>query len=77
MLASSKLLAVRTTMKRSPRMVKRKNSPYKSHDRKAKTRVPAEATPTPLARRPLTARQKPPRAKAKTQSRTCRTVDLN
>ncbi len=39
------LHATRTLNRRSPRMVKRRNSPYASHDRNAKTRVPIDCTP--------------------------------
>jgi hypothetical protein len=38
--------ATRTIDKRSPRMVKRRNSPYKSFDRAAPRRVDADCRPT-------------------------------
>ena len=40
------LRATRTLNRRSPRMVKRRNSPYASHDRTAKTGVPIDCTPS-------------------------------
>jgi hypothetical protein len=39
------LHAVRTKSRRSPRMVKRRNSPYASFDRKTPRRVPIDWTP--------------------------------
>jgi hypothetical protein len=39
------LRATQTLNRRSPRMVKRRNSPYKSHDRGANTRVLMDCTP--------------------------------
>ena len=46
--ASSKMLATRTTNKRSPRMVKRRNSTYAAHNRKLPIRVPIDCTPRTL-----------------------------
>jgi hypothetical protein len=43
-------------------MVKRRNSPYATHDRSARTRVPIDCTPSaidPPARRPALRRAKP------------------
>ena len=42
---SAMLHATHTLNRRSPRMVKRRNSPYASHDRTARTRVPIDCTP--------------------------------
>ena len=47
--------------KRSPRMVKRRNSPYAPHDRRALTRVPIDSTPATIAPRTQTHRPRPPR----------------
>ncbi len=53
MLAESALLrATRTLNRRSPRMVKRRNSPYASHNRNLPIRVPIDCTPTILAAAP-------------------------
>ena len=61
--ASAAKRATRTLHKRSPRMVKRRNSPYASHDRNARTQVPIDCTPAmlgPMPRR-TTAQRAPPR----------------
>jgi hypothetical protein len=39
------LRATRTLNRRSPRMVKRRNSPYASHNRKLPIRVPIDCMP--------------------------------
>lgn len=43
--ACARIRATRTLNKRSPRMVKRRHSPYATHDRRAPTRVPTDCTP--------------------------------
>jgi hypothetical protein len=46
--ASGELKAVRTLEQRRPRMVKRRNSPFESHDRKRAGKTAIDATPTLL-----------------------------
>jgi hypothetical protein len=46
---STMLRATQTLNRRSPRMVKRRNSPYAPHDRTARIRVPMNCTPHALA----------------------------
>jgi hypothetical protein len=46
--ACGALKAVRTLNQRAPRMVKRRNSPYASHDRKRKGRAAINCAPTIL-----------------------------
>lgn len=46
------LRATRTLNRRSPRMVKRRNSPYASHNRNLPIRVPIDCTPIILAATP-------------------------
>ena len=55
--ASSKMLATRTTDKRSPRMLKRRNSTYAAHNRKLPIRVPIDCTPSALDPPPLSPKQ--------------------
>ncbi|WP_436295763.1 transposase [Variovorax sp. LjRoot178] len=43
--ACARIRATRTLNKRSPRMLKRRHSPYVSYDRHAPTRVPMDCTP--------------------------------
>lgn len=59
--AGAALRATRTLNRRSPRMVKRRNSQYAPHDRQAPTRVPTDFTPTTVAPREPTRRTRPPR----------------
>jgi hypothetical protein len=61
---SAMLRATRTLNRRSPRMVKRRNSPYAPHDKAAKTRVQIDVTPGIVPRAdgpPEPARHRPPR----------------
>ena len=57
------LRATQTLNRRNPRMVKRRNSPYASHDRTAKTNVPIYCTPcmVPAADAAVKARQHKPK----------------
>ena len=55
--ASAKLLATRTIAKRSPRMVKRRNSTYAAHNRTLPIRVPIDCTPSALDPPALNPRQ--------------------
>ena len=51
---SARTRATRTQGRRSPRMVKRRNSQYAPHDHTAATRVPMDCTPHPLTEQPGT-----------------------
>jgi hypothetical protein len=53
---SAKLTATRTINKRTPRMVKRRNSPYASHDRTQPKKQTIDCTPHPLPPQPTAAR---------------------
>jgi hypothetical protein len=55
--ASAKLHATRTTDKRSPRMVKRRNSVYAAHNRQAPIRLPTNRTPRRLPPKPISSTQ--------------------
>jgi hypothetical protein len=55
--ASAKRLATRTIGKRSPRMVKRRNSVYAAHNRTLPIRIPIDCTPRRLDPPPLSAKQ--------------------
>ena len=59
---SAMLRATRTLNRRSPRMVKRRNSPYAPHDKAARTRVPIDCTPgmVPAADGPVGAARREP-----------------
>jgi hypothetical protein len=46
--AAARLRATRTLGKQTPRMVKRRNSPYASHDRSARIRVDMNCEPKML-----------------------------
>jgi hypothetical protein len=52
--ASARTRATRTLNRRSPRMVKRRNSHYAPHDRTAATRIPMDCTPRTLTEPPGT-----------------------
>jgi len=60
---SGRLRATQTHDRRSPRMVKRRNSPYASHDPDAPTRVPIDCTPQTVPAMPVSAAK--PNARAK------------
>jgi hypothetical protein len=46
--AAARLRATRTLGKQTPRMVKRRNSPYPSHDRSARIRIDMNCEPKML-----------------------------
>jgi hypothetical protein len=54
---SARLRATRTIDKRSPRMVKRRNSVYAAHNRQASIRVPINRTPRQLPPQPISSTQ--------------------
>lgn len=54
----ARLRATRTTGKRNKRMVKRRNSPYASHDRTAPRHVPMDCTVVMLEALPVTVRKR-------------------
>ena len=58
--AAARLRATRTLGKQTPRMVKRRNSPYVSHDRSALIRVDMNCEPKMLDPPPLHCRQRFP-----------------
>jgi hypothetical protein len=53
-----RLRAARTTGKRNKRMVKRRNSPYASHDRQAPRHVDMDCTAVMLNPMPVTVRDR-------------------
>lgn len=56
--ACARLRATRTTGKRNKRMVKRRNSPYASHDWAAPRHVPMDCTAVMLQPLPVTVRKR-------------------
>jgi hypothetical protein len=55
---SAMLRATRTLNRRSPRMVKRRNSPYASHNRNLPIRVPIDCTPVTVGPMPRRRRER-------------------
>jgi len=58
--AAARLRATRTLGKHTPRMVKRRNSPYASHDRSVRIRLDLNCEPKMLDPPPLHCRQRFP-----------------